>query len=251
MTRHDTVPHPPWSRSRVSTIAARLRASGPPRGLAVIGVDGRSGSGKSTIATALAAVYGDATVVHTDDIAWHHSFFDWDQLLVDHVLEPLRHRGPPVTFRPRPWTDHGRHGALTVPDRTGMIVVEGVGSCRASLRCWYDATVWVDAPEHAARQRVLARGTDSQQFIDDWNAQENAVMEHERPWAHADVVVAGTGGRPGSSGTLVTVLVAPGPHTARRSRPTDSWPADEAAPGAQDPPPGWPRRADPTEETGT
>ena len=74
----------------MSTIAARLRAGGAAEEVGVIGVDGRSGSGKSTVAAALAASYGDATVVHTDDVAWHHSFFDWDQQLVDHVLTPLR-----------------------------------------------------------------------------------------------------------------------------------------------------------------
>jgi dephospho-CoA kinase len=120
------------------------------------------------------------------------------------------------------WIDHRRPGALTISERAAMVVVESVGSCRASLRRWYDATVRVDAPEHVARRRVLARGTDSDQFVDDWTAQEDAVMERERPWAYADVVVSGTDGGLASSGTLITVLAAAGPHTERRSRPHGS-----------------------------
>ncbi len=29
-------------------------------------------------------------MLHTDDIAWNHSFFDWDDLLLDHVVAPWR-----------------------------------------------------------------------------------------------------------------------------------------------------------------
>jgi ABC-type glutathione transport system ATPase component len=42
----------------------------------ILAVDGRSGSGKSTIASLLHHVVPASVVVHTDDIAWHHSFFD-------------------------------------------------------------------------------------------------------------------------------------------------------------------------------
>lgn len=233
----------------MSTIAARLRAGGAAEGLVVIGVDGHSGSGKSTVAAALAASYGDATVVHTDDVAWHHSFFDWDQQLVDHVLTPLRESGPPLSFRPQPWVDHRRPGAITIGERTAMVVVEGAGSCRASLRRWYDATVWVDTPEHVGRRRVLARGTDSEQFVDDWTAQEDAVMEREGPWAYADVVVSGTGGRVGSSGTLITVLAAAGPHPPSRGG-SPEWRRASESRYEPNPLPAWPRRTEPTEETG-
>ena len=41
----------------------------------IIAIDGRSGSGKTTLASALVEVLPEAFVVHTDDVAWHHSFF--------------------------------------------------------------------------------------------------------------------------------------------------------------------------------
>ena len=65
----------------------------------VAAVDGRSAGGKSTVAGRLVEAIGDATVVHTDDVAWYHGFFDWAGLLVDGVLEPLA-RGEAVSFRP-------------------------------------------------------------------------------------------------------------------------------------------------------
>jgi hypothetical protein len=47
----------------------------------VIGIDGHSGSGKTTLANGLAALDRGTAVVHTDDLAWHHSFFGWADLL--------------------------------------------------------------------------------------------------------------------------------------------------------------------------
>ena len=56
-------------------------------------------------------------MIHTDDIAWHHSRFDWSELLARSVLQPIRN-GQPVGYRPPGWESHGRTGAIEVP--TGL-----------------------------------------------------------------------------------------------------------------------------------
>lgn len=74
----------------------------------LIAIDGRGGAGKSTVTGLLAGTApARAHVVHTDDVAWHHSFFDWDELLADRVLQPFR-RGESVTFTPDAWRKRGR-----------------------------------------------------------------------------------------------------------------------------------------------
>ena len=78
-------------------------------GLVVVAVDGRSAGGKTTLAQRLAAAHPAAALVHTDDVAWNHSFFGWDDVLAAGVLAPAR-RGDAVTFRPPPWDEHDRPG---------------------------------------------------------------------------------------------------------------------------------------------
>jgi hypothetical protein len=56
---------------------------------AIVAVDGRSGSGKSSIAQVLVDNVLASAVVHTDDVAWYQTFFGWDDVLVDDVLRPL------------------------------------------------------------------------------------------------------------------------------------------------------------------
>jgi hypothetical protein len=89
--------------ARVLLDAAGRHADRP----AVLGVGGRSSSGKTTFAGRLAAVVSGAVVLHTDDIAWRQSVLDWDQLLRSGVLEPAR-RGQPVSYRPPRWNTAGR-----------------------------------------------------------------------------------------------------------------------------------------------
>ena len=55
-------------------------------------LDGRSNSGKTTLATRIRDMVPGSVVIHTDDIAWEHSRFSWADLLVDGILVPV-HRG--------------------------------------------------------------------------------------------------------------------------------------------------------------
>ena len=131
------VPHdgePAAGAWRVMALAelGRVLLAGPPAGRPlVLGVGGRSSSGKTTLAGRLATEVSPAVVVHTDDIAWRQSVLDWDQLLISGVLEPAR-RGRPVAYRPPKWNEHGRTGAVEVPAGTRVLIVEGVGATRPS-----------------------------------------------------------------------------------------------------------------------
>jgi len=74
----------------------------------LVGIDGRSRSGKSTLAALIARCIQGVVVVHTDDVAWHHSFFGWSDVLIEGVLRPLRRDGLPLSYTPQPWIERGR-----------------------------------------------------------------------------------------------------------------------------------------------
>ena len=180
-----------WTDSTYPEVLTMLSAHPRQPGIVLIGVDGRSGSGKSTFAAQLARTRAGVAVVHTDDIAWHHSFFDWHELLVDGVLSPLRRDGPPIRYRPPAWDVRGRSGSVDVPADTDVVLVEGVGSCRRELQPWLDATVWVQSDPDLAYRRVVARGDDPIEFVDEWTAREVPVLASDRPWARATVIASG------------------------------------------------------------
>lgn len=192
----------PW---RVAPLAELVRlvedAVGNPVGWPrVVAVDGRSASGKSTLARLLQHAVPASAVVHTDDVAWNHSFFDWAELLARGVLEPVR-RGEPVRYRPPGWDAHGRPGAIDGPAGLTLVVVEGVGAGRKELAHLLDTVVWVQSDFAEAERRGIARditqgvngdAEESIAFWHDWMAEELAFIERQRPWERACVVVAGT-----------------------------------------------------------
>ncbi len=159
----------------------------------VVGVDGRSGTGKTSLAEQLAhALSGDdapVPVVHLDDL-----YPGWDGLaaavpaLVAGVLEPLS-RGEDARWRRWDW-------AADAPGRWAevawapTVVVEGVGATAAPCRPHLSATIWLEAPDDVRYARAIGR--DGEGFArewDRWAAQEVGYLDADRPAEHADVVV--------------------------------------------------------------
>jgi hypothetical protein len=183
------------------------RAGRGPHPVALIAVDGHSASGKTTLARRLAAVLPRSAVLHSDDIAWHHSLFDWRELLVDGVLRPLW-AGRDVDYRPPPWVERGRTGSIQLPAGTETVILEGVGASRRDLTDLIDAAVWVetDEPERARRdEERIAAGEVTREIYDSWMAVENPFIAADRPWTRADAVVAGNSPLPHDPTTQVVV----------------------------------------------
>ena len=178
-----------WAPRSPREILRGLREHRQDGQILIVGIDGRSGSGKTTVAARLMKVDPSVAVVHTDDIAWHHSFFDWTPLLTHEVLVPLRSGDLPVTYRPDAWIQRHRQGAITVPNTATTVLIEGVGAGQQDLRPFLDALIWVYARPETGRQRVVSRGVDTEQFILDWLAQENAMLGRHRPWQCATLLV--------------------------------------------------------------
>lgn len=185
-----------WGVIRIEELVERLlrSGSGKNRSPRFIAVDGRSGGGKSTLAERLQRRIPHSTIIHTDDIAWHHSFFDWSDLLINGILRPVQEDGT-VAYRPSAWEKRGRQGAILVPKGCTVVLIEGVGASRDEVRPWLTASVWIQSDTDEAESRGIARdgGTEeAKRFWMDWMSQENAFLERHRPWAHATAIVNGT-----------------------------------------------------------
>jgi hypothetical protein len=190
----------PWRAELLTVVAETLLRLGSGRAArgrgVVLAVDGRSSSGKTTLAARLQDAVEGSGVVHTDDIAWWHSRFGWADLLIDGVLVPF-HRVEPVSFRPPRWAVHGRRGSIEVPARCPLLIIEGVGAGRSELSHMINALVWVQADQREAERRSLARigqpgGARTVGDHQEWMAEEEPFLAGARPWERADMLVAGT-----------------------------------------------------------
>ena len=159
----------------------------------MIAIDGRGGAGKTTLAERLRTVVADAAIVHTDDVAWNHAYFDWGAVLARNLLQPL-HQGAAVDFRPEAWAAHHRPGSITVPAGAEFVFVEGTGVIREELAPFLDASVWMQGDLDEQKRRLLARDGDSPEMLEhvaNWLVEELPFLAREQPWARATMIVGG------------------------------------------------------------
>lgn len=154
-------------RTDVNSAAARIleliKAREKPSLL--LAIDGRCGSGKTTLAGVLAEKAG-AQVVHMDDFylrpeqrtperyAEPGGNVDWERLL-EEVLEPLRGQGPVVY---RPYDAHRQVMLEAVRlEAEPVTVIEGSYSCHPELWKYYDIRIFLDISPEEQLKRILRR----------------------------------------------------------------------------------------------
>jgi hypothetical protein len=194
----------PWRVEPIADViagfAARARLSA--RRPLVVAIDGRSSSGKTTLARRIADSVTATAVVHTDDIAWFHSRFGWADL-AEHVLETVR-AGESLSFRPPGWIERGREAAIVVPRGIQLLVLEGVGASREELAHLLDARLWVQTAQTEIDRRNNARVAD-----EGWLLEEVPFIAARQPWQYADLILAGAPILPHNPRT--EIVVADGP----------------------------------------
>ncbi|MFD4327117.1 4-amino-4-deoxy-L-arabinose transferase [Nocardioides sp. NPDC058538] len=163
---------------------SRPATLGPGR---LICVDGPAGSGKTTLAGALAEMT-QAPVIHMDDL-----YAGWDGLAdgiaqLETVLLPLV-EGAPGSYRRYDW-HRGAYAETVMVPPCPLLVVEGVGSGAAAYDGFRTALAWVDAPVEERRRRGIDR--DGETFAphwDGWAAVETEHFARDLTAARADIIV--------------------------------------------------------------
>lgn len=133
--------------------------------LLLVGIDGRCGSGKTALATAINKKTG-YPVIHADDFFLHPEQrceerlntpgenLDWERLEKE-VLKPLKEGETPSY---EPWDCHNlRYGENIVLPKSGVYIVEGSYCLNHHLRSYYDLTVFLDVDKSEQLNRIANR----------------------------------------------------------------------------------------------
>lgn len=164
-----------------------VAAATPGCAFTFVGIGGRGGAGKSTLAARLP----DAQVVGTDEF-WDGEEFDLSRLRAE-VFDPLL-AGRNAEFASWDWPAQ-RPGERRAVRPSGLVVVEGVCALHRMFRRDYDVRVWVEAPYEVRLARGLARDGEAARrtWVERWMPSEDRYVERDDPIPSAHVVIDGSG----------------------------------------------------------
>lgn len=181
----------------------------------LIGIDGRSGAGKTTLAVELCArlrQHRTVSLFHLEDIypGWQ-GLGQGIQRYLTTVLAPLS-TGQDAEWTTWDWAA-GTDGPLRTTPAADIVVIEGVGACAQGARELLDATIWVSGADDERKSRALARDGESYvPFWDTWAEQEERWLATDPVPESVDVTVRDTpceggpawaGSSPAGSGDVV------------------------------------------------
>jgi uridine kinase len=169
----------------VACVTARPPTLGAGR---LVCVDGPAGSGKTTLAAAIAAMAPGCRVVHTDELLQGWRGLPDLAATVEALLRPLA-AGGPAEWRRWDWVaDAWAESHVVRPG--GLLVLEGVGCWSPDVADLVGLLVWVEAESQARLARGMARDGEQMraQWLQ-WRLDEGALFARLGTRGRADLVV--------------------------------------------------------------
>jgi len=173
----------------------------PQKGLTkLIAIDGRGGSGKSSLAKKLSALHPEIKILSVDSFPCSSTEYPFHssgtqtrvdlKRLREEVLLPL-FKGITAHYTETPWWSGQSPGPKRAVKSGGLVIVEGCYSLHRELRDLYDLKIWIDCPADQALRNAIKR--DAEEMREVWeqvySPNETAYILSHAPSHVADFVV--------------------------------------------------------------
>ena len=170
-------------------VAERVLAAPPTLGSGrLVCIDGPAGSGKTTLAAAVADIVPEAHVVHCDELLQGWRGLPGLARTIETVLAPLA-RGEESRWTRWDWAaDDWAESHRVEPG--GLLVLEGTGSWSPAIAPLAGMLVWVEAESALRLRRGMARdGEQMRPHWEQWRIDEDVLFARLGTRDRADLVV--------------------------------------------------------------
>lgn len=164
-----------------------------------IAIDGRGGSGKTTLAALLMKKL-NAQLIQTDDFASWDNPYDWSQLLIERVFEPIKNGAKTLNYPRSKWWENHQPEPVVDQAVTDIMILEGVSSLRKEFRDYISIGIFVNTPREICLQRGIERDINNDTgkteaeiaaMWEKWAADEDEYTNRDKPQEYADIVIDG------------------------------------------------------------
>lgn len=188
----------------INQVLEKIKEIKPKHKTMIVGVDGRGGAGKSTLANKLKNNLENCQIIQMDDFYLSSEKrkngadfnFDWKRLESE-VLIPLESDGS-TKYQRYDWNKDALAEWHNILNR-GIIIIEGCYSIRKELAKYYDLTIWMEIDKEKAIERGIKRDIENEKPIDveqkinrwknDYQPLEDKYIKEHNPESYADVVI--------------------------------------------------------------
>lgn len=163
----------------------------------IIGIDGRSGSGKTVLSRVLAESLEKShqvTVLRLEDLYQGWNGLATGMRIFSQDVLPKLAAGETATYQTWDWhadgSDEGGLGDVVSTDPTEVIICEGVGVGARANRELLDILIWLRVPDQVRYTRAMQRdGKSYRGQWDNWAAQERLMLDQDQIYDEADLVL--------------------------------------------------------------
>lgn len=163
----------------------------------MIGIDGRSGSGKTVLSSVLAESLSknhQVTVLRLENLYRGWNGLSTGMEIFSRDVLPKLAAGETATYQTWNWhSNNGTDGALgsTVStEPTEIIICEGVGVGARANRNLLDVLIWLRVPDQVRYHRAIGRdGASYTGQWENWAAQERQLLDQDQIYDEADLIL--------------------------------------------------------------
>jgi uridine kinase len=164
----------------------------------LIGIEGFSGAGKSTVATKLAQFLGRAYIIGIDDFIVKEKLTDssWDAGVFDRarlerqILIPSTN-SQTLSYQKLLWQTSQLSEFIEIPP-VDHLIIEGISAYHPDIEKYYDYKIWVETPIDVANRRGRARdgSNENAQYWELWSKNDLRYQQEHHPELAADFIIS-------------------------------------------------------------
>ena len=183
---------------QVSALSKLARNRLPKCGKTVlITIDGPAGSGKTTLATALASNLADSQIIHMDDLyrGWQNTLTDSLTKNLLEIVDKVRNQAK-VSYEKFDWLANSINsvGGIVEYPAPRFLIFEGVGSGQSAIRGDISLSIWIEVPVDVGLERVIARdGEIVRDHMQAFLMEQQSHFKKEATQTYAEYLVSGLG----------------------------------------------------------